>query len=96
MSEAAVTRAAIEIAAELIAEGVRRTPMLDPGEDFFGTEGQITCKLELLQHTGSFKPRGALHRALTSDVPASGLIAASGGNHGLGGCLGGTAARGAG
>lgn len=56
--------------------------MLDPGSDFFGRDGVI-CKLELLQHTGSFKPRGALHRALTSEVPEAGLIAASGGNHGL-------------
>jgi threonine dehydratase len=40
-------------------------------------------KLELLQHTGSFKPRGAFNRALSSQVPGSGLIAASGGNHGL-------------
>ena len=78
-----VTRVDIEAAASLIAGGVRRTPMLDGGAEFFGTSGQVVNKLELLQHTGSFKPRGALHRALTSDVPDSGLIAASGGNHGL-------------
>ena len=39
-------------------------------------------KLELLQHTGSFKPRGAFNRLLTADLPAAGVIAASGGNHG--------------
>jgi len=78
-----VTRHDIEAAAELIGSVVRYTPMLTPGADFFGLEAEVICKLELLQHTGSFKPRGALHRALTSDVPASGLIAASGGNHGL-------------
>ena len=42
----------------------------------------VTLKLELLQHTGSFKPRGAFHRVLRADVPPAGLIAASGGNHG--------------
>lgn len=80
---AGVTRADIESAAALIAGSVRRTPMLEPGADFFGVDGRVICKLELLQHTGSFKPRGALNRALTSDVPPAGLIAASGGNHGL-------------
>ena len=40
-------------------------------------------KLELLQHTGSFKPRGAFNRMLTADVDASGVLAASGGNFGL-------------
>lgn len=78
-----VARSHIECAAALITDGVRRTPMLDAGSSFFGVDASVHCKLELLQHTGSFKPRGALHRALTSDVPSSGLIAASGGNHGL-------------
>jgi threonine dehydratase len=80
---APVSRADIESAMGAIAGGVRATPLIDPGPDFFGVANPITCKLELLQHTGSFKPRGALHRALTSQVPDSGLIAASGGNHGL-------------
>ncbi len=80
---AAVTRADIDAAARRIGDGVRHTPMFDPGADFFAVDGRVLCKLELLQHTGSFKPRGALHRALTSPIPASGLIAASGGNHGL-------------
>jgi threonine dehydratase len=47
-----------------------------------GLEHDVWLKLELLQHAGSFKPRGAFHRVLTSIVPAAGLIAASGGNHG--------------
>jgi len=81
--ESVVSRDVIEAAADVIGDGVRRTPMLDTGPRFFDTAGQVVNKLELLQHTGSFKPRGALHRALTSDVPESGLIAASGGNHGL-------------
>jgi len=36
-----------------------------------------------MQHTGSFKPRGAFNRVLSAEVPDAGLIAASGGNHGL-------------
>jgi threonine dehydratase len=39
-------------------------------------------KLELLQHAGSFKPRGAFNRLLSADRPVGGVIAASGGNHG--------------
>lgn len=54
---------------------IRTTPVLD--------EAGVAFKLELLQHTGSFKPRGALNRALTSTIPKAGLTAASGGNHGL-------------
>ncbi len=43
----------------------------------------VTLKLELLQHTGSFKPRGAFNRVLAAgDLPEAGLITASGGNHG--------------
>jgi threonine dehydratase len=81
--EATVTRDDIEAAASLIGGSVRDTPMFDPGVGTFPGDARAVCKLELLQHTGSFKPRGALHRALTSRVPAAGLIAASGGNHGL-------------
>ena len=78
-----VERADIEAAARLIDGRVRRTPMVEFGAGFFDVPGPVACKLELLQHTGSFKARGALHRALTSDVPDTGLIAASGGNHGM-------------
>jgi threonine dehydratase len=42
----------------------------------------VTLKLELLQHAGSFKTRGAFNCLLSADVPATGVIAASGGNHG--------------
>jgi len=49
----------------------------------FGLECRITLKLELTQHTGSFKPRGAFNKLLSSDVPDVGVIAASGGNFGL-------------
>ena len=42
----------------------------------------VVAKLEFLQHTGSFKPRGAFNKLLSSQVPAAGVIAASGGNFG--------------
>jgi threonine dehydratase len=70
----------ISAAAERIAGRVRRTPVLELGE----TSGaSVVAKLELLQHTGSFKPRGAFNKLLSSDVPPAGVIAASGGNFGL-------------
>jgi threonine dehydratase len=54
---------------------------LEPGA--FGVDARLTLKLELLQHTGSFKPRGAFNRMLAAEVPEAGVIAASGGNFGL-------------
>ncbi len=43
---------------------------------------RLTLKLEYLQHTGSFKPRGAFANLLAREVPEAGVVAASGGNHG--------------
>lgn len=71
--------AAIAEAAGRIAGHVRPTPVIEVG---IGS-GSVVLKLELLQHTGSFKPRGAFNRILSADVPEAGVIAASGGNHGL-------------
>ena len=70
----------IRDAAERIAGRVRRTPLLELGEMY---DASVVAKLELLQHTGSFKPRGAFNKLLSSEVPPSGVIAASGGNFGL-------------
>ena len=42
----------------------------------------VEMKLEHMQHTGSFKARGAFNTLLSMDVPAAGVVAASGGNHG--------------
>jgi threonine dehydratase len=53
------------------------------GEGALGLPGRLTLKLELTQHTGSFKPRGAFSKLLASEVPPAGVIAASGGNFGL-------------
>ncbi|HUZ64956.1 MAG TPA: threonine/serine dehydratase [Acetobacteraceae bacterium] len=72
--------AAITEAAARIAPHIRRTPLLDPGGGAFGVP--VVLKLELLQHAGSFKPRGAFNRILSAAAPEAGVIAASGGNHG--------------
>jgi threonine dehydratase len=71
-----ITRQDIESAADRIGARVRRTPVveLSPG---------LWLKLELTQHTGSFKPRGMFNRVLSHQVPAAGLTVASGGNAGL-------------
>jgi threonine dehydratase len=78
-----VTRFDVEDAAQRIAPHVRRTPVLELEPRSFGIEGLLTLKLEFLQHTGSFKPRGAFNRILSADIDDSGVLAASGGNFGL-------------
>lgn len=60
----------------MIGPYVRRTPVRTVGDG-------LLLKLELEQHTGSFKPRGAFHGVLHDDVAPTRLVAASGGNHGL-------------
>ncbi len=72
----------IEEAAARVGSRVRLTPTIEIEPGAFDNDAPITLKLELLQHTGSFKPRGAFNRVLASVVPDSGVIAASGGNHG--------------
>jgi threonine dehydratase len=76
-------RADVEAARERIDGYVRRTPVLQLGPGAFGLDAWVTLKLELTQHTGSFKPRGAFNKLLSSEVPDAGVIAASGGNFGL-------------
>ena len=77
-----VTRADIETAADRIAGHVRRTPVIDSGAGSLGLDISISLKLEQLQHSGSFKARGAFNTLLSADVPETGVAAASGGNHG--------------
>jgi threonine dehydratase len=79
----APTRADIEAARSRIAPHVRRTPVLALEPGVLELEHPLTLKLELLQVTGSFKPRGAFNRMLTGDVGTAGVVAASGGNFGL-------------
>jgi len=77
-----VSRTDIAAAASRIAPHVRHTPVLRLDGAEFGVRCAVTLKLELLQHSGSFKPRGAFNRLLSEPPPAAGVIAASGGNHG--------------
>ena len=71
-------RAAIEPAYRRIAPHIRRTPVLQWSHD----PHDIRLKLEFTQHAGSFKTRGAFANLLLRDIPAAGVAAASGGNHG--------------
>jgi threonine dehydratase len=77
-----ISRTEIQDAGRRIAMHVRRTPVMALEEKAFGIDAKIFFKLECLQHTGSFKPRGAFNSILSSTVPEAGVIAASGGNHG--------------
>src|SRR5450432_3626487 len=78
-----ITRDQIQSAYARIAPHIRRTPVVDvDSADFNLNLGMLTLKLELLQHAGSFKSRGAFNNLLTRKVPAAGVVAASGGNHG--------------
>ena len=63
---------------------VRRTPLLRADAAALGIKlnNPLTFKLEFLQHTGTFKPRGAFNNLLSRAVPKAGVAAASGGNHG--------------
>src|SRR5580700_10605020 len=68
----------------VIRPHIRRTPVIAvDGGDFGLDTGNIIFKLELLQHGGSFKARGAFTNLLTRGVPSAGVVAASGGNHGV-------------
>ncbi len=79
-----IDRAAIEKTHALIRPHVRRTPVLEAtGADLGVAPCPLTLKLELFQHTGSFKPRGAFTNLMTRAIPAAGVVAASGGNHGV-------------
>jgi threonine dehydratase len=73
----------IRAAAERIAPHVRRTPVLRLSPAETGLQNPLVLKLEQLQVTGSFKPRGAFNRMLSAQLPPAGVVAASGGNHGL-------------
>jgi threonine dehydratase len=77
-----VSRADIEAAASCIRGHVRITPVMEVAGSEFGHDAPVSLKLEFLQHAGSFKPRGAFNTLLSLSVPAAGVAAASGGNHG--------------
>lgn len=73
----------VAAAADRIRGYVRTTPIVELAPGTFGIDATLLLKLELLQHTGSFKPRGLFNRALTQEVPSAGLVIASGGNAAL-------------
>jgi threonine dehydratase len=77
-----ITRADIEAAADRIAGHIRHTPVMDLEPGALGLDFPVELKLEHLQVTGSFKVRGAFNNLLAADIPAAGVVAASGGNHG--------------
>lgn len=77
-----ISRTDVEAAWALIRPHVRRTPAIELAAGAFGIGAPLALKLESLQVSGSFKGRGAFHKLLASPVPAAGIVAASGGNHG--------------
>ena len=78
-----ITREAIAATETVIRPYVRRTPCLAADLADFGLPpAPVTFKLEMLQHSGSFKARGAFANLLLRKVPTAGIAAASGGNHG--------------
>lgn len=80
---AAIDRAAIESVWGTIRPYVRVTPILEVDAADFGLDpAPLTLKLEMMQHAGSFKTRGAFTNLLLREIPKAGVVAASGGNHG--------------
>src|SRR5688572_23155857 len=79
-----IDRASIERARQLIDSHIRMTPIVTTAAADFGLPGHtLTFKLEQLQHSGSFNARGAFLNLVSRAVPAAGVAAASGGNHGV-------------
>ena len=79
-----ITRERIAETETTIRPYVRRTPLVRLGGSDFGLSLQsLTFKLEMLQHSGSFKARGAFANLLLRKTPEVGVVAASGGNHGV-------------
>lgn len=79
-----ITRDQIHSIEPVIRPYIRRTPVLEVNGADFGLDSiTIVFKLELFQHGGSFKARGAFTNLLTREIPQAGVVAASGGNHGV-------------
>jgi len=79
-----ITRERIAAAYQLIRPHIRRTPVVEAnGADFGLDPVALTFKLELMQHAGAFKTRGAFVNLLMRKIPPAGVCAASGGNHGV-------------
>jgi len=83
MAAEAVTLDHVLAAREAIGDRLHRTPLLSSRTLSELTGGRVLLKAELLQKTGSFKPRGVLNRlaALTQEERRRGVIGVSAGNH---------------
>jgi threonine dehydratase len=82
-ADSTLDRAAIAETAARIRSYVRTTPTMEiDAADFGLAPATLVFKLEAFQHAGSFKTRGAFANLLTRKIPAAGVVAASGGNHG--------------
>ena len=80
----AISQEEISRAYQEISPHVRRTPVFSAASADFGLDGfPLSFKLELLQYAGSFKARGAVTNVLMRQIPKAGIVAASGGNHGV-------------
>jgi threonine dehydratase len=78
-----IDRGSIARTEGLIRPHIRRTPVIEVDAADFGLDAtRLTFKVELVQHAGSFKTRGAFANLLTRKIPPAGVVAASGGNHG--------------
>ncbi|MGH9762313.1 MAG: pyridoxal-phosphate dependent enzyme, partial [Blastocatellia bacterium] len=78
-----INRESIASTYDKLGPFIRETPVVDLSSTDFGLDPfPLSLKLELLQHSGSFKARGAFTNLLTRDIPGAGVGAASGGNHG--------------
>jgi threonine dehydratase len=83
MANTLIDRKDIAATEQIIRPHIRETPILKAdGRDFGLRSGTVVFKLELLQHSGSFKARGAFANLLLRKIPEAGVVAASGGNHG--------------
>jgi threonine dehydratase len=82
------TRSDIEAAHARIAGDIRHTPLLRlPGAALGIDCAELWLKLEQLQASGSFKARGMFNRLRSAQVPAAGVVIASGGNAGIAAAL---------
>lgn len=78
-----VSLAELRAARNVIGDRLVRTPLVPSAALSAQTGARVSLKLELFQHTGSFKPRGVLNalEALTPDERSRGVISISAGNH---------------
>jgi len=83
MPDTQIDREQIAATEKTIRPHIRRTPIIEADGGDFGFDSiRLIFKLELLQHSGSFKARGAFANLLLRTIPQAGVVAASGGNHG--------------